>query len=296
MVLLQAVLAFSVAAQAATASLPDAVSVAPAGQPSGTIAPPPPLTEVQSQAPLRELQVAPPPPGPFQESLKHLASQMKVIESKGRSGSQGQPFRRGSLRNPAQLPLEGLGFRSIRPGRHAYYGTDDLIAGLMQIGADLKLADPEMPPLAVADIAGPRGGRIALHRSHRNGRDADLGFFWTDEDGTSIPTDDLVRLDRRGRARYKGRTILFDVRRNWNLARALLKSPRFGDRVKWIFVYSPFRKMLLDYAEREEGDLYVIEKAWRTLQQPGNRAGRHDNHFHLRIDCSAEEMTEGCRN
>lgn len=285
---------FAVAAQAATASLPDAVQLAPAGQPAVPAAPPPPVDAPAS--PMRELKEAAPPASPFQEALRRMQSQLKVIEAKGPSRSTGLPFRRGNLRNPAQLPLEGLGYRSIREGRNAYYGTDDLIAGLVQACAELKQADPDMPPLAVGDLSGPKGGRIAAHKSHRNGRDADLVFFWMDEDGASVATDEFVRFDRRGRAKHQGRTVLFDVRRNWNLVRALLTSPRFGDRVKWIFVYAPLRRLLLDYAERHEGDLHVLEQAWRALQQPGNRAGRHDNHFHLRIDCSAQELAEGCKN
>lgn len=291
----QAVLAVSIAAQAATASLPDAVSVAPAAQPASPATVPPP-PDAAAPAAFRERPEPVPPAGRFHEELRHLQSQLKVIEAKGRSLSRGLPFRRGNLRNPAQLPLEGLGYRSIRPGRNAYYGTDDLIAGLVHACAELKQNDPEMPPLAVGDLSGPKGGRIAAHRSHRNGRDADLVFFWTDEDGRPMAADEFVRFDRRGRARHNGRRLLFDVQRNWNLVRALIKSPRFGDRVKWIFVYSPLRKLLLDYAERYEGDLFVLEQAWRVLQQPGNRAGKHDNHFHLRIDCSPEELADGCRN
>lgn len=291
----KAVLAFSIAAQAATASLPEVVSVAPAAQPAPPAALPPPPDGAPTAAFLERPEPAP-AVGKFHEHLKLLQAQLKVIEAKGPSRSKGFPFRRGNLRNPAQLPLEGFGFRSIRPGRHAYYGTDDLIAGIMHASAELKQADAEMPPLAVADLAGPKGGRIARHRSHRNGRDADLGFFWTDLDGKPVPADELVRFDRRGRARYDGKTLLFDVPRNWNLVRALITSPRFGDRVKWIFVYNPLRKLLLDYAERYEGDLFVLEQAWRVLQQPGNRAGKHDNHFHLRIDCSPDELADGCRN
>ena len=245
---------------------------------------------------VRELEVTPPKPGPFDEQLKHLNGELKVIEAKGPSLSTGYAFRRGRLRNPAQLPLDGLGFRSIRPNRNAYYGTDDMIAGLMETAAALRQADPDMPPLAVGDISGPRGGRIAVHRSHRSGRDADLVFFWTDPDGKPLPTEEFVRFNRRGRARYNGKPILFDTPRNWALVKALLSSQRLGERVKWLFVYAPLKKLLMEYAEREEGDLYILERAWQVLQQPDGRAGRHDNHFHLRINCSDSELADGCKN
>lgn len=296
MVLIQTAVAIAVTAGAQGASLPNSTSLAPAGPAAGGVTAAPALPpQAEPTTAVRELAPRPPPPAPFQEELRVLQSQLKMIEAKGPSRSTGQVSRHGRLRNPAQLPLEGLGFRSIRPYRPAYYGTDELIAGLVETAARLKQADPEMPPLAIADISGPKGGRIALHQSHRNGRDADLGFFWMDEDGDPVPADELVRFDRRGRARYKGKTLLFDVKRNWSLVRALLTSPRFGERVRWLFVYHPLRKLLLDYAERVEGDLFLVEYAWRILQQPGARAGRHDNHFHLRIDCSPQELADGCR-
>ena len=299
MLALQFWVTLAAAAMAQSAVLPDA-TMAPVPPPSAVQSAPSksaPASDAMNMAPGgRELEVLPPKPAPFEAELKHLESQLKVIEAKGPSLSTGFAFRRGRLRNPAQLPLEGLGFRSIRPLRNAYYGTDDMIAGLMETCAALKQDDPDMPPLAVGDITGPQGGRIALHHSHRSGRDADLVFFWTDPDGKPVQTEEFVRFNRRGRAVYKGKPIRFDVQRNWNLVRGLLASPRFGDRVRWIFVYTPLRKLLLDYAERVEGDMYYLERAWQTLAQPGRRAGRHDNHFHIRIDCSDEELFEGCRN
>ncbi|MBI4425287.1 MAG: penicillin-insensitive murein endopeptidase [Elusimicrobia bacterium] len=291
--LLKATLALSMTAGAATASLPDSSPLAPAGPPLVA-----PLPAAQPAPPAAVRELAPPPPvplSPFHEALRQVQAHLKLIEAKGRSLSKGLPFRRGHLRNPAQLPLEGLGFRFIREFRNASFGTDDLISGLLETCARLKEADPEMPPLAVGDLSGPRGGRIALHRSHRNGRDADLVFFWTDEDGKPVPADEFVRFDARGQAVHRGRRILFDARRNWALVRELLTNPRFGERVKYIFVYGPLKRRLLEYAQREEGDLFLVEKAWLLLQQPGRRAGKHDNHFHLRITCSADELLDGCR-
>ena len=296
MVTVTALLTMALTASAQSAALAESASLSPAAQPAGSVALPLPSSpSAESPAAVRELEVRPPPPVPFQDELRALQSQLKVIEAKGPSRSTGRSFRQGRLRNAAQLPLQGLGFRSIRPDRHAYYGTDDMVAGLIDTASRLKQADHEMPPLAVGDLSGPEGGRIAVHRSHRNGRDADLVFFWMDEDGLPVETSEFVRFDRRGRARRDGKLLLFDVRRNWNLVRELLTSPYFGARVKWIFVYHPLRKLLLDYAERNEGDMYLVEYAWRVLQQPGDRAGRHDNHFHLRIDCSSQEQLDGCR-
>ncbi|MBI5200643.1 MAG: penicillin-insensitive murein endopeptidase [Elusimicrobia bacterium] len=294
MVLNPLLLAMSLAASAQSGAIAESASMSPGAQPNAPVAPPSsPAAEPPTV--VRELAVKPPPPVPFQDELRTLQSQLKVIEAKGPSRSTGRAFRQGRLRNPAQLPAQGLGFRSIRPERRAYYGTDTMIAGLIDATAKLKQGDHDMPPLAVGDISGPKGGRIAVHRSHRSGRDADLVFFWMDEDGKPVETTEFVRFDRRGRARHDGKLLLFDVRRNWNLVRGLLTSPYFGERVKWIFVYHPLRKLLLDYAERTEGDMYLVEYAWRVLQQPGDRAGRHDNHFHLRIDCAPEEIVDGCK-
>lgn len=255
------------------------------------------LTLAQSAWPIRPAARPLPqlPETPAARDLDTLQAQLKKIEAKEASVSSGFAFGRGVLRNPAQLPLEGVGYWAIRPERNAYFGTDDMVAGLIETCASLQRADPEMKPLAVGDISGPKGGRISLHLSHRTGRDADLLFFWMDANHRPIVTEDFVRFDAHGQGRYRGDKVLFDARRNWSLVRGLLTDSRFGNRVTRIFVSRPLRSRLLGYAATTEEDINIIRYARRVLQQPRSPAGLHDDHFHLRIGCSTRDAASGCR-
>lgn len=263
------------------ASLPETLALAN----PGLVRPAPAPLAV---APVRQL--TPPPP-----DLNTAQAQLQTLEAKEESLSTGLAFGRGNLQNPAQLPFEGLGYFAIRPERDAYHGTDDMIGGLIETCSALQQADPEMQPLGIGDISGPKGGRISLHLSHRNGRDADLLFFATDPKGPPVLAEDFVRFNERGRGRYKGKTIVFDTRRNWALVRGLLTNRRFGSRVTALFVSRPLRKLLLDHAAKTERDLKVLGRARWLLHQPSNHAGRHDDHFHIRIRCSAREAAMGCK-
>lgn len=234
-------------------------------------------------------------PKPAADPLAILRAQLSAIQAKGESLTLGRASGRGRLENGARLPMEGLGYWALRPERDAYSGTDDLVGGLIETCARLLQADARMRPLSVGDLSRPAGGRISAHLSHRSGRDADLLFFWAGADGEPRLTEDFVRFDARGRARYRGETVFFDTARNWALVRSLLAEPRFGDRVSSLYVSRPLRRLLLDQAARAGADKSLLARARVLLRQPGSPAGPHDDHFHLRIACSRKEAALGCR-
>ncbi len=229
--------------------------------------------------------------------LEIVESQLRALQAKPESLSTGLPYRKdASLQNAAQLPLEGIGYWTIRPERNTHYGTDDLISGLIETAAALRQAGPEMPPLAIGDISGPKGGRVSLHLSHRSGRDADLLFFWTDFWGAPVLTEDFAHFNASGRARYMRMEIRFDTARNWALVRGLLANPRIGRPGLLIFVWQPLREKLLKYARLTEKDPAVLAAARRSLLISRESEGLHNDHFHVRIACSPREAALGCRN
>lgn len=232
------------------------------------------------------------PPTP----LEIVLGQLRAIEAKPASLSTGLPYRRNAaLQNAAQLPLEGVGYWMLRPERNTHYGTDDMIRGLIETAAALREADPELQPLAVGDISGPKGGRLALHLSHRSGRDADLLFFWTDAAGRPVLTEDFVHFDASGRARYVRKEVRFDVARNWALVRGLLANERIGRPGARIFIWRPLREKLLAHARRAEKNPAILATARRSLLQSRESEGLHNDHFHVRIACSVPELALGCR-
>ncbi|MBI4345820.1 MAG: penicillin-insensitive murein endopeptidase [Elusimicrobia bacterium] len=248
----------------------------------------------EAAAPVFRVPRPAPPAAP--RPLDVAQRQIRALRWKPSSVSTGLPFHAGAkLRHAAQLPLEGAGFWTIRPERNTHYGTDDMVAGLIETCARLLESDPAMQPLAIGDLSGPRGGRVSLHLSHRSGRDADLLFFWTDAKGSPVLTEDFIRFDRTGRGRYLGKPVRFDVLRNWSLVRALMAGERFGERVSAIFVAPHLRRLLLEHGRRTEPDPAVLARVGRVLLNAREKDGAHDDHFHLRIRCSARERSLGCR-
>ncbi len=184
------------------------------------------------------------------------------------SQSIGLPYE-GRLRHPAALPPSGLGFELSPRCRHRF-GTDDLVAGLKELAQALKRNDPASAPLKICALSAPWGGPLEEHRSHQNGRDADLAFFWRDD----------------------GR---LDVERNWALVRALLESPRLGGRIAYLFVRREIRAVLLRHGAARGESPTLLNRAAAALKPPSEPVGGHDDHFHLRIACSKLEKRLGCR-
>lgn len=204
------------------------------------------------------------------------------------SVSRGLPYD-GSLVNGAMLPPTGAGYRSIRQSRGRFFGTDELIGGLIFVAKSLKSNDPAMPDLALGDISARNGGQITMHRSHQNGRDVDIVFFVTDPSGRPVQATDMVAFDGQGRS--ASGDLRLDVPRTWKLVEALLSNSYFGKDVKNLFISDPLRALFLKHARKIGSG--AAGRAASLMSQPG--ASPHSNHFHLRIGCSAEDRGKGCR-
>ena len=179
---------------------------------------------------------------------------------------------RGRLVNAAELTLTGPHWCVIRPEIARNFGTVEMVDGLQWAAERLRAADPNTPLLAVGDVSAASGGRAPRHRSHQNGRDADVNFFWTDAAGAPVFSERMTGFDAKGRGVYAGRPVRFDVARNWKLVVAFLTNPYFGADVRWIFVSRGLRTLLLkeavavgaDAPHRARGQVMASRRAPRT--------------------------------
>ncbi|HLL84926.1 MAG TPA: penicillin-insensitive murein endopeptidase, partial [Longimicrobium sp.] len=137
---------------------------------------------------------------------------------------------------------------------------DYVIAAIRQVKEWL----PDAPPLRVNQISGREGGYLRPHKSHQNGRDVDLGFYY--------PTAETVWA--RERERY------IDPARNW----ALIKALAMRADVQFILVDKRIQKVIYEHA-LEAGE----DKAWLDSLFHAGRASlvqharRHRDHFHVRF-------------
>jgi murein endopeptidase len=144
------------------------------------------------------------------------------------------------------------------------YATQETIDYLTRAIRELRARYPDAPLLRINQISARDGGYMRPHKSHQNGRDVDLGFYY--------PNGNIVRA--REREKY------IDPVMNWALIRAIVTHTD----VQVILVDRRVQKVLYDHAVRIGED-----KAWLdSLFHRGERslikhARGHRDHFHVRF-------------
>ncbi|MBW2523843.1 MAG: penicillin-insensitive murein endopeptidase [Deltaproteobacteria bacterium] len=208
------------------------------------------------------------------------------------AGSVGLPHR-GVLTGAARLPAKGLGYHRLRSDA-VRWGNPRLVRAIERAAADVARGMPGGADLRVADLSARRGGRIARHRSHRSGRDADLLFYALTPDGRSMDNPGFLHFGPDGLAATDRRDhpfVRLDVPRQWLLVRSLLTAPEA--QVQWLFIARPLEALIIEYALAKGEPLDLVWRAQKVLHQPSDSAS-HDDHIHMRLACTPDEATQGC--
>jgi penicillin-insensitive murein endopeptidase len=203
----------------------------------------------------------------------------------------------GQVRGAVALPDKGRGFYH-NPNRpyEARFGTVELVQSIMRAAARL---DDEMPGsvLVVNDLGLRDGGPIRQHASHQAGRDADILFYSVDSQGQPLPSVG-VPIDPKGEGTdFKDladpsddQPVALDVARTWRFAAALVEVA--ADNLQRIFIVEHVRSMLLAEAARVHADPAIVQRFADVTCQP---EAPHDDHMHVRLFCTPEDMALGCR-
>ncbi len=142
------------------------------------------------------------------------------------------------------------------------------------------------PRLMVGDLSRQRGGRLAPHSSHQNGRDVDLGFFVTDDDNAPVEPPRFLELDHAACATERGTAYCFDPARTFQFFAALLSDPEA--RVQFILIAADLRQRLLAAGRRMEIDDALRERV-SVATEPRDGSESHRSHFHVRIYCPTND-------
>ncbi|HEY8431025.1 MAG TPA: penicillin-insensitive murein endopeptidase [Sandaracinaceae bacterium] len=194
---------------------------------------------------------------------------------------------RGRLRDAVELTAGP--HVVLREGRRqAWFGTRELVDVIRHAAAEVARAHAGSR-LLVGDLSGPNGGRLSPHRSHRSGRDADVGFYLVDEEGRPAEPPRFVRLRRDGCGRIGEARYCFDAARNWTLLVALLTHP--VARVQYVLVAPDIRRRVLEEGERRGAPPELIERV-RIATAPHTGSHSHRSHFHVRIYCPVDDRPE----
>jgi penicillin-insensitive murein endopeptidase len=205
----------------------------------------------------------------------------------------------GVLLRGISLAQKGPGFVRAKPGEDTRWGTDTLVRMLERVAGRVAQQHPGAAALYVGDIGARDGGQHSLHGSHRTGRDVDVLFYLQDLRGRSVRGSGFYAFDRRGvsvrsdalEGASPRELAFFDVARNWTFVRELVLDEQA--LVQWIFCSDGIKAMLLAYGAEHEPDPRALLRASYVLHQP-SRGRIHDDHFHIRIGCRAEDRSTGC--
>lgn len=175
----------------------------------------------------------------------------------------------GRLINAEKFPADD-DWWVVSPERAwATHETIDYVKAAIE---QVKALHPAAPPIRINQISAKEGGYLRPHKSHQNGRDVDLGFYY--------PTKDPVRA--RNRERY------IDVELTWALLKALITETD----VQLILVDKHIQKALYTYAVREGEDKTWLDHVFHAGRHGlVQHARHHRDHFHVRFyNPVAQEM------
>ncbi|WP_366823782.1 penicillin-insensitive murein endopeptidase [Myxococcus xanthus] len=167
----------------------------------------------------------------------------------------------GRLVNARQFP-QGDDWIVVTPA--GAWATEETVNYLADAIRDVRARFPNAPPLRVNGMSHKEGGYMRPHKSHQNGRDVDVGFYY--------PTVDPIRT--------RAREHVIDVAMNWEFIRSVLVKTD----VQMILVDRRVRKVIYDHAVRAGED-----KAWlASIFNDGptgivRHARGHRDHFHIRF-------------
>lgn len=179
----------------------------------------------------------------------------------------------GRLRNGVTMP-PGPNWVVVNP-REAI-GTSETIEAMTLALTRVRELNAKVPTLRVGDFSRDVGGYFPPHRSHQNGRDVDIGFYY------------VGGGPQRGRG---GIPQNMDLENCWNLLRSLIV---FTD-IELILVDRRIQQNLYDYALSIGEDSAWLDTLFASRSHTAHsliqHARGHRNHFHLRFrNAKAEEL------
>ena len=184
--------------------------------------------------------------------------------------SAGKPSR-GILVNGVPFP-PGIGYTFNSAVEH--YATPEAVEAILFAIGQVRERYADTADLVIGDLSYPKGGKISHHRSHRSGRDADLGMY--------------LKGNQQPRQFAPLNLANIDVPKTWTLIQALIED----NKVEVIFLDTRIQAILYLYAKNTlHASASDLE---RLFQYPHGRHARcgifrwamgHTNHMHVRFRC-----------
>jgi LysM repeat protein len=168
----------------------------------------------------------------------------------------------GRLINGVKLPEDPTGAYQLVVPWNAW-ATEETAQALIRVAQAVKARHPTALPLRINQISGAEGGYLRPHRSHQNGRDVDLGFYYP----VSPPP------------RVREREKVIDVAQNWSLIRALITE----SDVQVILLDRRVQAVIYAHALASGEDPAWVDAIFRGPSPIVQHAPRHRDHLHVRF-------------
>ena len=179
------------------------------------------------------------------------------------TASVGRPYQ-GRLINGIPFPGQFQGYSLRDPERS--YATPELIGTVLDAIDAVREQYPDTCELYFGDFSRSGGGWINMHRSHQNGRDADLGMYAKG----NRPLDTFVPMNEE----------ILDVPKTWCFIESLLRS----QHVQYIFLDHRIQRLLHEYALSRGGDPSYLEAVFGNNRGSAMQHVRgHFDHMHVRF-------------
>jgi penicillin-insensitive murein DD-endopeptidase len=176
----------------------------------------------------------------------------------------------GCVAGAEKLPANGSGWQVMRLSRNRVWGHPVLLTYLGKLAGDYQGLDG-LSGILVGDMAQPIGGPLlGGHASHQNGLDVDLWY-------NPMPDHELSMAEREQMSAsnvVNAATLTVD-KAVWREAQVkLLRRAASYPEVARIFVHPAVKKALCGIAG--------ADRKWLQKIRPWFR---HDDHFHIRLNC-----------
>jgi LysM repeat protein/murein endopeptidase len=179
------------------------------------------------------------------------------------TASIGRPYH-GRLQNGIPFPNQFQGYY-VRDQERAY-ATPEAIGTVLDAIDAVRAQNPDTCDLFIGDFSRQGGGGINMHRSHQNGRDADLGMYAKG----NRPLDTFVPMNEEN----------LDVAKTWCFIENMLRS----QHVQYLFLDRRIQRLLYDYALSRGMDPTYLETLFGNSRNSIIQHVRgHYDHMHVRF-------------
>ncbi len=186
------------------------------------------------------------------------------------------PTNRGRLENGVPLPSHpGYAIRA----RDRAYGTEETTRWIVDAFDSVDAKFKTRKVVRIHDISDRNGGKIRDHKSHQNGRDADIGYY-QDKCPPSGCRFEHVRASE------------LDVARQWALLHHWLKN----EQAEMIFIDYRLQAKLYRYAKRKGVPESQLNRWFQYPRGKYEPVGiirhfrNHDDHLHVRFVCPYSDI------